>query len=140
MLILFRCPTLSQLGIAELLYPRSYLYEMEDSEGTPSIGLVDQSKRILELMDRIEALEVENERLRNSGQRSCAHVDLIHPSSSSNSVQKLSNAEIERYSRQLLLSNGFGVDGQRKLLDSSVCIIGAGGIGSTGRCIISRQV
>lgn len=43
----------------------------------------------------------------------------------------LSSIHIERYSRQLLLRNGFGVQGQRKLLTSSVLVVGAGGIGST---------
>lgn len=45
----------------------------------------------------------------------------------------LSAEQIERYSRQLLLNDGFGVKGQRKLLSSSVLVIGAGGIGSTGK-------
>ncbi len=40
--------------------------------------------------------------------------------------------EIERYSRQLLVHGGFGVEGQQKLRKSSVLIVGAGGIGSTG--------
>ena len=35
-----------------------------------------------------------------------------------------------RYSHQLLISDGFGVLGQRKLLSSSVLVVGAGGIGS----------
>lgn len=37
--------------------------------------------------------------------------------------------DIERYSRQLLITNGFGVSGQQRLLSSSVLIVGAGGIG-----------
>jgi hypothetical protein len=41
--------------------------------------------------------------------------------------------QIERYSRQLLVRGGFGVDGQIKLLNSTVLVVGAGGIGSTGR-------
>ena len=45
--------------------------------------------------------------------------------------QALTPDEIERYSRQLILSQGFGVEGQQKLLSSSVLVIGAGGIGST---------
>lgn len=48
------------------------------------------------------------------------------------SKSELSRENIERYSRQLLLNDGFGVEGQRKLLASSVLVIGAGGIGSTG--------
>jgi adenylyltransferase and sulfurtransferase len=39
--------------------------------------------------------------------------------------------QIERYSRQLLLTDGFGVTGQVRLQQSSVLVVGAGGIGST---------
>ena len=37
--------------------------------------------------------------------------------------------ETQRYSRQLLL-DGFGVEGQRRLRDSRVIVVGAGGLGS----------
>jgi len=43
----------------------------------------------------------------------------------------LSSQQIERYSRQLMISNGFGIHGQEKLQASSILVIGAGGIGST---------
>ncbi|KAG7358522.1 molybdopterin biosynthesis MoeB protein [Nitzschia inconspicua] len=43
----------------------------------------------------------------------------------------LNPTQIERYSRQLLLQGGFGVQGQVKLQNSKVLIVGAGGIGST---------
>lgn len=46
-------------------------------------------------------------------------------------VADLSSDEITRYSRQLLLAQGWGVKGQKKLLASSVMVVGAGGIGST---------
>jgi adenylyltransferase/sulfurtransferase len=46
-------------------------------------------------------------------------------------VRALRPDQISRYSRQLLLSDGFGVEGQRELLSTSVLVIGAGGIGST---------
>uniref|UniRef100_A0A7S3QIV7 Rhodanese domain-containing protein n=1 Tax=Chaetoceros debilis TaxID=122233 RepID=A0A7S3QIV7_9STRA len=46
-------------------------------------------------------------------------------------VAKLTADQLSRYSRQLLLSEGWGVKGQQKLLSSSVLVIGAGGIGST---------
>eukprot|EP00804_Cyclotella_cryptica_P004773 CCRYP_004866-RA/>CCRYP_004866-RA protein AED:0.03 eAED:0.03 QI:72/1/1/1/1/1/2/42/614 len=46
-------------------------------------------------------------------------------------VQTLQPQQISRYSRQLLLSDGFGLAGQKKLLSSSVLVVGAGGIGST---------
>ena len=35
------------------------------------------------------------------------------------------------YSRQILLSDGFGVLGQRKFVSTSVLVVGEGGIGST---------
>lgn len=44
-------------------------------------------------------------------------------------MTQLSNEEIKRYSRHLTLP-GFGVQGQHKLRDGSVLIIGAGGLGS----------
>lgn len=46
-------------------------------------------------------------------------------------ISILSPGDIERYSRQLLLHDGFGVIGQCKLLSSSALVVGAGGIGST---------
>mmetsp|Transcript_28572 Transcript_28572/g.60304 ORF Transcript_28572/g.60304 Transcript_28572/m.60304 type:complete len:644 (+) Transcript_28572:98-2029(+) len=46
-------------------------------------------------------------------------------------IQALRPDEISRYSRQLLLNDGFGVAGQQKLLSTSILVIGAGGIGST---------
>ena len=42
---------------------------------------------------------------------------------------KFSKKQIERYSRQIILKK-IGVVGQKKLLKSSVLIIGAGGLGS----------
>lgn len=100
------------------------------------------SKRILELTERIEELERENKRLRTSIEPP-QKVELPRQQipvtlEKSNAIQHLSNDEIERYSRQLLLSNGFRVEGQKQLLLSSVCIIGAGGIGSTGKKIRNK--
>jgi len=42
---------------------------------------------------------------------------------------KFTNNQIERYSRQIILKK-IGVNGQKKLLKSSVLIVGAGGLGS----------
>ena len=39
------------------------------------------------------------------------------------------NAKMERYARQIML-NDFGEEGQRKLADSSVLVVGVGGLGS----------
>ena len=41
----------------------------------------------------------------------------------------LSNEQLERYSRNILLK-GVGINGQEKLLSSKVLVIGAGGLGS----------
>jgi adenylyltransferase/sulfurtransferase len=46
-------------------------------------------------------------------------------------VSELTSDQINRYSRQLLLPEGWGVQGQKKLQSSSVLVVGAGGIGST---------
>ena len=71
--------------------------------------------RVKELEAEVEKLRLENEALRRP---------TTNPS-------QLTKEHIERYSRQLLLSDGFGVEGQLKLLRSRVLIVGAGGIGST---------
>lgn len=47
---------------------------------------------------------------------------------STGNAEKLSNLEIVRYSRQIILPN-FGVSGQLKLKHASVLIVGAGGLG-----------
>lgn len=51
--------------------------------------------------------------------------------SSSVSLPELNNDEIQRYSRHLILPD-VGVDGQRKLKNAKVLLIGAGGLGSPG--------
>mmetsp|Transcript_24581 Transcript_24581/g.53198 ORF Transcript_24581/g.53198 Transcript_24581/m.53198 type:complete len:650 (-) Transcript_24581:194-2143(-) len=55
----------------------------------------------------------------------------IHGIPSIEPIQMLRPDHIHRYSRQLLLNDGFGVTGQKQLLSSSILVIGAGGIGST---------
>lgn len=98
-------------------------------------------EQITELRERIRVLEEENARLR-TGSRSQIPSKESSDSSNPNESQSsfttsfqgvLAPEEIERYSRQLLLHGGFGVEGQRKMLKSSVLIVGAGGIGSTGK-------
>ncbi|KAH8376710.1 hypothetical protein KR093_000981 [Drosophila rubida] len=57
------------------------------------------------------------------------HVDDDNDALSPNQIQgKLTNDDISRYSRQLILPD-FGVRGQLKLKKSSVLIVGAGGLG-----------
>ena len=53
----------------------------------------------------------------------------VRPISSQLPAEELSNQEISRYSRHLVLSD-VGMAGQKKLKDASVLVIGAGGLGS----------
>jgi len=90
----------------------------EEAETNPSqIGLSQKDNNNLQ-----------NEKT-NSSQDICCVIK--KPKDPLISSSKLSSDQIERYSRQLLLQDGFGVEGQRKLLSSSVLVVGAGGIGST---------
>ena len=64
--------------------------------------------------------------------RSVSHCFIISTKSHwppSHLFAELSNDEISRYSRHLVLSD-VGVAGQKKLKDASVLVIGAGGLGS----------
>jgi adenylyltransferase and sulfurtransferase len=110
---------------------------------------------ISELKRQLDALRIENQELRRHQQglandddgnlptitsspasvvRSASPPSSISsppPSSSSapSRYSSLSNAHIERYSRQILA--GVGVEGQHKLLQAKVVVVGAGGIGSS---------
>ena len=44
-------------------------------------------------------------------------------------MRAFSDEELERYSRHILLQD-VGIEGQEKIMDASVLIIGAGGLGS----------
>ena len=118
----------------------------------------------LAMQRRIDELERENSRLRSGKAASTAStvdadtdrtqseasvsragegLDEIPEGESApvkSTVEKLDTEHIERYSRQLLLQDGFGVDGQCKLLSSSVLVIGAGGIGSTGAFSLDKSM
>jgi len=102
--------------------------------------------RIRELEEKVRRLEEENRRLRGQlvldGTDSKNVAPLLPPPTQATEAcplqrplgceGKLSSEEIERYSRQLLLTTGgFGVQGQLKLLQARVLVVGAGGIGST---------
>uniref|UniRef100_A0A7S3DSI5 Adenylyltransferase and sulfurtransferase MOCS3 homolog n=1 Tax=Entomoneis paludosa TaxID=265537 RepID=A0A7S3DSI5_9STRA len=104
----------------------------------------DKDKRILELEHRIAELESKSSGTASTRSDDCTETNPealgrqynvsskeAHPLSAIEPVHELSPNHIERYSRQMILSNGFGVHGQLSLLSSSVLIIGAGGIGST---------
>lgn len=104
-----------------------------------------QSARIQELEKELARLKAENAALKSSenfnrDSRKRPHDEITtdpvqevgyQPLPPLPSVNQLSPGHIERYSRQLLLHDGFGVKGQRKLLSSSALVVGAGGIGST---------
>ncbi|MDH7508986.1 MAG: HesA/MoeB/ThiF family protein [Methanomassiliicoccales archaeon] len=47
----------------------------------------------------------------------------------SEDLHRLSNGQIERYSRQIVLDK-IGYRGQRRLIDTKVCVVGLGGLGS----------
>ena len=94
-------------------------------------------EEIKKLRERVRILEIENARL-----HSCCNEFSCDSSFDKRDVNQnknvsfegsLENEQIERYSKQLLLQGGFGVEGQMKLLKSNVIVVGAGGIGSTGR-------
>lgn len=52
-------------------------------------------------------------------------------------IKNLNNKSIERYSRQIILKN-IGILGQKKLINSSVFVVGAGGLGCTVIDLLSR--
>mmetsp|Transcript_8092 Transcript_8092/g.18252 ORF Transcript_8092/g.18252 Transcript_8092/m.18252 type:complete len:639 (-) Transcript_8092:29-1945(-) len=91
------------------------------------------------LKKKVLELEEERGKEKSSGEMpEQANHDVQHASTtdindipSITPIQMLRPDQISRYSRQLLLNDGFGVTGQKKLLSSSILVIGAGGIGST---------
>lgn len=95
--------------------------------------------RIREQDDEIRALKEELYRLKDKGNITNESNGGNRSDEDSTSTDLLSAEQIERYSRQLLLNDGFGVQGQRKLLSSSVLVIGAGGIGSTGKFVCEES-
>lgn len=82
---------------------------------------------IVELRRQLEEKESALQALRNEAAKS------------SSSPEKLSNADIARYSRQVILPE-VGVKGQLALRNASVLIVGAGGLGKQTFNSISRQI
>jgi len=81
------------------------------------------------LKKRVE--EMENETKNNADINGTLHLETADDIPSMPQIQMLQPDQISRYSRQLLLNDGFGVTGQKQLLSSSILVVGAGGIGST---------
>ncbi|KAL1929094.1 hypothetical protein VTP01DRAFT_2153 [Rhizomucor pusillus] len=79
----------------------------------------------------MESLEQENRRLRDRIAELEQQLGSSKPQTTTTfeKAERLSNAEIRRYGRQLILP-GFGIPAQLKLRNSSVLIVGAGGLGS----------
>jgi adenylyltransferase/sulfurtransferase len=83
-----------------------------------NMSLQEENER---LKRRIEELERKNSIL----EKKKSH-DLVWPLPP---VENLSNAEIKRFGRQLILPD-IGITGQKKLRNTSMLVVGAGGLGS----------
>ena len=51
-------------------------------------------------------------------------------------MPKLTDKQIEKYSRQIIIEK-IGISGQKKILKSSICIVGCGGLGSSAAQYLS---
>ena len=51
-------------------------------------------------------------------------------------MPKLTDKQTEKYSRQIIIEK-IGISGQKKILNSSVCIVGCGGLGSSAAQYLS---
>ena len=51
-------------------------------------------------------------------------------------MPKLTNKQTEKYSRQIIIEK-IGINGQKKILNSSICIVGCGGLGSSAAQYLS---
>ena len=51
-------------------------------------------------------------------------------------MPKLTDKQTEKYSRQIIIEK-IGMSGQKKILNSSICIVGCGGLGSSAAQYLS---
>jgi adenylyltransferase/sulfurtransferase len=99
-----------------------------NSPTDPEASSLTYEQQLECLQQRIRCLEEENVKLKHLTK---GELSVSDAHNATDQIDSLTKDQIERYSRQLLLSDGFGVSGQLKLLSSSVLVVGAGGIGST---------
>ena len=50
-------------------------------------------------------------------------------------MPKLTEKQTEKYSRQIIIEK-IGMSGQRKIFNSSICIVGCGGLGSSAASVV----
>lgn len=104
-----------------------------NDESEPEVLALKEEVALLKR--KIKQLEDEKDKQKSPGKNGARDVRNsttdITDIPSITSIQMLRPDQISRYSRQLLLTDGFGVTGQKQLLSSSILVIGAGGIGST---------
>ena len=53
-------------------------------------------------------------------------------------MSKLTDKQTEKYSRQIIIKK-IGISGQKKILNSSVCIVGCGGLGTSAAQYLSMS-
>lgn len=90
--------------------------------------------------NRIKDLETEIERLSSSLAVKKAELTSLRQSKVfSSAAETLTNEEISRFSRQLILPE-IGVKGQIKLRNANVLIVGAGGLGKIFGFLFLKEV
>lgn len=94
-----------------------------DSTGAGDVDATSSQQDVNQLLTEIQDLK---KKLAQKEQELLKRMEQSQTSSSN----KLSNEDITRFSRQLILPN-FGVSGQMKMKNGSVLIVGMGGLGKT---------
>mmetsp|Transcript_15880 Transcript_15880/g.38161 ORF Transcript_15880/g.38161 Transcript_15880/m.38161 type:complete len:621 (+) Transcript_15880:106-1968(+) len=102
----------------------------EDPRGSISID-DDNEQEVFALRQEVAQLKKKVRELEDGRGKQKSPGEMLDDIPSITPIQMLQPDQISRYSRQLLLNDGFGVIGQKHLLSSSILVIGAGGIGST---------
>lgn len=112
----------SQIATKEVCYYFCSVEEEEDEEE----GMMMMAAKLLVLLSALPVVVVSFLATPPQSSSTRSHTSTQSLLSAS---KKLSNDEISRYSRHLVLSD-VGMEGQSKLKDASVLVIGAGGLGS----------